>query len=93
MKQTDIRNFILHHRDPVNAKPKRKSLPLARGISRGFENILVDHPRARKLEPARLFADRAARASAGNTRNINLKSRLNERKETWPEAHGDFFLE
>src|SRR3989344_5301923 len=93
MKQADVVNLIFHHRETRDSNVKSESLIFIAGITRGNKNMLVYHSTRYNLNPAGIFADRAALSFAYQAFKINFKTGLGEREKAGAHPGIDIFPE
>src|SRR5215475_6022549 len=85
-EQADVVDPVLEDRDPVDAHAEGPARDLLGIVAAVAQHLGVDHARAQDLQPARLLAYPTAGAAAQEAQHVDLRRRLGERKERWPEA-------
>src|ERR1035437_9042627 len=90
VKQADVADAVLHHRDAIDSHAKGEPGNLFRVIRRllatnKLENSGVDHAAAQKFNPAGMFAFATAFATAEDATDLYIGTRFSEGKERWEE--------
>src|SRR5438093_7149144 len=82
----DVGDAEPDHGEPVVAAPEREPGPSLRVVADGLQHARMHHAGAHRLDPAREATRPAAAATADEARHLNLRARLDERKERRREA-------
>jgi hypothetical protein len=93
MKQSDVVNFIFHHREALQAEAPRKPLIFIPRIAGCCKNFLIDHTGSADLQPSGIFAGSAALAAANRTANIEFKTGFRKWKKAGPQSDLHVFME
>src|SRR5205807_468098 len=82
----DVGDAEPDHGEPIVAAPEREPGPALRVVSDGLQHARMDHAGAHRLDPTREATRPAAPAAADEARHLDLRARLDERKERRREA-------
>src|SRR3979490_911609 len=88
--ELQIVDVVFELRQPFDTQTEGEAGEMFRIIVHETVDGRIDHPRAEQLNPARLLADLATRASAEYARRVDFNRRLGERKITRPQARLHF---